>query len=97
MISFEEYSSELNDIENNFIIEKQVNVRLFFITVIENYPTVELFSLDETLNFIEKNKDKIYYYHFNEVSKKDWKERLFVFWNEYPNGMIDMGNILKKK
>ena len=58
---------------------------------IGNYPTDKLFSLEETLDFIERNKDNIYGYHYNDVSKKDWKEQLEDYWKEYPDGMIDFG------
>lgn len=58
---------------------------------IGNYPPDTLFSLQETLDFIEKNKDKVYYYHFNDVQNKDWKQQLEEFWKKYPDGMIDFG------
>jgi hypothetical protein len=49
---------------------------------IGNYPNDNLFSLEDTLSFIEKNKDKIYHYHFNNVTNQDWKEQLEEFWKE---------------
>ena len=58
---------------------------------IGGYPENLLFSLDETLEFIEQNKDKIHSYHYNEISKKGWKEQLEDFWKEYPDGMIFFG------
>lgn len=58
---------------------------------IGGYPNDKLFSLQETLDFIEKYKDKIYHYHFNNVTNQDWKEQLEEFWVKYPDGMIDFG------
>jgi hypothetical protein len=58
---------------------------------IPGYPEDILFSLEETLDFIEKNKSLIYYYHQNDVTGKDWKEQLEEYWKEYPDGMIDFG------
>jgi len=55
---------------------------------IGNYPEDKLFSLTETLDFIEKNKDKIHSYYFNKVQNKDYKQQLEEFWKTYPDGMI---------
>lgn len=49
------------------------------------YPEDELFSLEETLDFIERNKDKITYHN------KDWKEQLEDFFRKNPDGAIDFG------
>lgn len=46
------------------------------------YPEQVLFSLEETLQFIEKNKEKITF-------PENWEERLIDFWVENPNGVID--------
>ncbi len=58
---------------------------------IGGYPEDVLFSMDETLEFIEKNKDLIYGYHTNTVSGKNWKEQLEDFWVKYPDGNIHFG------
>lgn len=53
---------------------------------------VELFSLEETLEFIRNNDCS-----FNEVDidvnsiPEEVVSRLAAYWNEYPNGMIDFG------
>jgi hypothetical protein len=57
----------------------------------DSYFDDELFSMQETINFIEKNKEKVYEYHNNELTKKDWKEQLQDFWDRYPDGMIHFG------
>jgi hypothetical protein len=49
-----------------------------------NYPTDKLFSLKETLEYIEKYKDEIYIY-------EDTFEILEQFWLEYPDGVIKFG------
>lgn len=51
---------------------------------IGEYPTDKLFSLEETLSFIEKNEKKISFWI-------NWKTHLEKFWMEYPDGMIDFG------
>ena len=51
---------------------------------IGNYPEDELFSLQETLDFIEKHKDEIRY-------NDDWKKEIEEFWTKYPNGRITFG------
>lgn len=53
---------------------------------IGNYPNDELFSMQKTLDFIEKNKDKVYFH-----DEEGWKNRLEEFWTKYPDGMIDFG------
>lgn len=58
---------------------------------IGNYPVDKLFSLEETLDFIEKNKDKIHSFYFNKIQNKDFKQQLEDFWQKYPDGMIDFG------
>lgn len=44
----------------------------------------KLFSLEETLNYIEKYKDEISLF-------EDTFELLKEFWNKYPDGVIDFG------
>lgn len=51
---------------------------------IGNYPEIYLTSLSESLNFIEQNKEKIY---FND----NWEEKLKEFWDKNPNGVIEFG------
>lgn len=48
---------------------------------IGNYPTDELFSKDDCMKFIERNKNKI---QFTEKSY----ERIDEFWNKYPDGFM---------
>ena len=48
------------------------------------YPEDMLFSLKETLEYIEKYKDEIIIY-------EDTYSMLEEFWEEYPNGMIRFG------
>ena len=57
---------------------------------IGKYRSDRLFSMEETLNFIKKNKDEILHYH-HMVEGKDWKQNLEKFWNQYPDGMISFG------
>jgi hypothetical protein len=52
---------------------------------------VYLLSLEETLKFVEDNKDEICSYFYNEVTKKDWKDLLTDFWNKNPDGVIEFG------
>lgn len=58
-----------------------------------NYPDDRLFSLEETLKYLEDNDSIIYYYDNTEreKSKTEAIERLKKFWNEYPDGMIEFG------
>ena len=56
---------------------------------IHNYPVDKLFSLEETLKFIEDHKSEITYYHDSET--KTFMELLEGFWKEFPDGMIDFG------
>lgn len=51
---------------------------------IRNYPTDELFSKDECLQFIERNKDKIEFCD-------DTYDRLDEFWDLYPDGYMHFG------
>lgn len=53
---------------------------------IHNYPEDRLFSLEETIQFIEKNRDKINFYNPELIFKK-----LNSFWEQYPQGMIYFG------
>jgi hypothetical protein len=49
-----------------------------------NYPEDHLYSLQETLDYIQKYKDEITIY--------DWTfNRLEQFWNQHPNGLIKFG------
>lgn len=62
---------------------------------IHNYPNDILLSLQETLDYLEVNDDKIEYYGYDEVDKDIIKlnaiERLKEYWEKYPDGMIDFG------
>ena len=64
---------------------------------IGNYPKDKLFSLEETLEYLEKNDDIISYLtgpydiESKEIRKEKAIERLKKFWNENPDGMIDFG------
>ena len=51
---------------------------------IHNFPEDNLFSLEETYQFIETNKDLINY-------NNNWENRLIEFWDKYPDGMICFG------
>ena len=51
---------------------------------IGSYPEQVLFSLEETLEFIEKNREKIYF-------QENWDEQLRDFWAKNPNGIIEFG------
>lgn len=51
---------------------------------IYGYPLDKLWSLNETLDFIEKNKEKSSIYDYTY-------EKLEEFWKNYPDGMIDFG------
>lgn len=55
---------------------------------IGNYPEDLLFSLEQTLNFLESNNDKIFY---SWKSKEETIKYLKEFWNQYPNGLIKFG------
>lgn len=59
---------------------------------INEYPTDELLSLEETLEFIEKNSDKIAWGPLPTVyGKEAVKARLKSFWDEHPTGLICFG------
>jgi len=64
---------------------------------VDDYPEIKLFSLQETLDFLEKNDDKIRYTSSifdktdREVLKQRAIERLKDFWEKNPDGMIDFG------
>jgi|ERR1035437_2286571 hypothetical protein len=51
---------------------------------IHNYPDDQIFSKEECLDFIEKNKDKI---QFND-NTYEWLDE---FWNKYPDGFMHFG------
>ena len=55
---------------------------------IGNYPEDRLFSLEETLDFIKRNEDKIYDYNNNKTT---WLFKLEQFWKDYPDGMVSFG------
>lgn len=46
---------------------------------LENYPSNKLYSLQETLDFISKHGEKVYY------SNQDY---IHEFWDKFPNGLI---------
>ena len=64
---------------------------------IGGYPETKLFSLEETLDFLEKNDDKISYASTiwdktdRSILKAKAIERLKEFWEKNPDGMIDFG------
>lgn len=49
-----------------------------------DYPEDKLFSLEDTMNYISKWKDKI---SFSE----NWEDNVKKFWSENPDGMIEFG------
>lgn len=51
---------------------------------IGGYPDDQIFSKNECLQFVEKNKDKIQFFD-------DTYERLNDFWNKYPDGYMHFG------
>jgi hypothetical protein len=51
---------------------------------IQTNPKLVLFSLEETLEFIEKNREKI-------IFRENWEERLRDFWAKNPKGLIEFG------
>lgn len=51
---------------------------------IGGYPNDKLLSLEQTMNFIERNKERI---SFTE----NWETKLKNFWSENPNGVIEFG------
>jgi hypothetical protein len=51
---------------------------------IRNYPNDKLLSLEQTMEFIEKHKERI---SFSE----DWEEELIKFWSKHPDGVIEFG------
>lgn len=55
------------------------------------YPDDNLFSYEQTVDFIENHKDQIYYYHDNKVTGEDCFDALKRFWTDYPEGMIQFG------
>jgi hypothetical protein len=54
---------------------------------IGGYPETKLFSLEETLKFLEDNDGKIDYW----MTKEETIEKLKEFWTKYPDGMIEFG------
>ena len=51
---------------------------------IGGYPDDKLLSLQQTMEFIERNKERI---SFSE----NWEERLKEFWSKNPDGVIEFG------
>lgn len=59
---------------------------------IGGYPNDELLSLEETLEFFEKNDDKIFWgYGPNEFGKENVIQMIKDFWIKYPEGRIRFG------
>lgn len=56
---------------------------------IGGYPEDMLFSFEETIEFIEKNKEAIS--NYRGPLQEDTIDRLKKFWEQYPDGMIDFG------
>lgn len=59
---------------------------------IGGYPNDELLSFEDTMEFFEKNDDKIFWGGAPTVIGKEATiEIIREFWNKYPNGMIHFG------
>ena len=66
---------------------------------IGGYPDDRLFSLQDCLSFIEKNKDKVYRGDIHcgnsdeshKINHESVKKQLEEFWTKYPEGMIQFG------
>lgn len=48
------------------------------------YPNAKLLSLEQTIEFIEYNKENISFV-------ENWEERLKEFWSKNPDGVIEFG------
>lgn len=75
-------------------LTKYISGRGFYISTHElthdlfrigDYDQTKLFSYEETMKFIENNRNKIYYFH------NTWKEDMIDFWKTYTDGMICFG------
>jgi hypothetical protein len=51
---------------------------------IGGYPNDKLFSYDETITYIKQH-------HHEMAFTDDWEKNLKIFWDKYPDGMIDFG------
>lgn len=60
-----------------------IEVNFHDIFRVNNYPNIELLSLQETYQFIAQNQ-------ITDYSGK-WKPLLIQFWNDYPEGRITFG------
>jgi hydroxymethylpyrimidine pyrophosphatase-like HAD family hydrolase len=64
---------------------------------IGDYPDDILFSLEETLKYLEDNDDNIYYTSTcfdktdRNILKQEAIKQLVKFWKKYPEGMINFG------
>lgn len=59
---------------------------------IGKYPHDELLSMKDTIAFIEKHEDKIFWgYSPEEYGKDKCLQMLNDFWHKYPNGLITFG------
>lgn len=59
---------------------------------IGNYPKDKLFSLKDTVKFIENHKEDIYFYdNLYGISKTEYMKKINDFWDKNPDGMIDFG------
>jgi hypothetical protein len=71
-----------------YVVTKEMPHDIFRIG---GYPQDELYSLQETLDFIEAHKqggqNEYYVYSFCE----DWQQRLADFWKQYPEAQIHFG------
>jgi len=57
---------------------------------IGGYPEDELFSMEETLEFLNNHDDEIFSRQYS-CAKEEIIEKLQEFWNKYPNGRITFG------
>ena len=74
----------------NFNIEFSRKTNMFYTGVdyhdvfrVSDFPADELFSFEETMDFIEKRVVRFV--------DDDWKSSIENFWKIYPNGMINFG------
>jgi hypothetical protein len=54
------------------------------------YSDDQLFSYEETIQYLEDNKDAVCNFH-HDVNGKDWKQMLKEFWENNTDGMIHFG------
>ena len=75
-------------IKENEIAEEEdegyVDLDIHDVFRIGGYPDDQLFSLEETMAFIECNKDRITF-------TENWEETLKKFWLLHPDGKIQFG------